>query len=77
MARTFMMKPGLQKPHCSAPSWARKRPKASASFSTPSRVVTSRPSALAASTEQESTGVPSSQTVHRPQFEVSQPLFTL
>src|SRR5699024_3657677 len=35
------------------------------------------PSALAASMEQESTGLSSTKTVQRPQLEVSQPLFTL
>ena len=42
----------------------------------PSRVVTSRPSTRAIVTEHESTGSPSSSTVHRPQLEVSQAHFT-
>src|SRR3990172_5361556 len=43
----------------------------------PSSVVTSRPSTVAASTMQELTGSPSSQTVHAPQLPCSHPNFGL
>ena len=39
----------------------------------PSTVVTSCPSAIAASTVHDFTGSPSSRTTHAPQFDVSQP----
>ena len=45
--------------------------------SRPSSVVTLCPSARAASTEQDSTGLSSRKTVHKPQLEVSQPRLTL
>src|SRR5699024_1586946 len=77
IASTFIMNPGEQNPHCSAPSFARKRPNSSASCSTPSSVVTSCPSTPAASTEQDRRDFPSIQTVQSPQFVVSQPHFTL
>ena len=77
IARTFIINPGLQKPHCSPPSLAKNIPNSSASFCRPSSVVTWRPSARIASVEHDRTGFPSSHTVQRPQFAVSQPLFTL
>ena len=45
------------------------------SFSSPSTVVTSRPSACTASTVQDFTGTPSSSTVQAPQWVVSQPMW--
>lgn len=76
-AIAFMIIPGLQNPHCSAPCPAIKEPNSSASSCSPSSVSTLCPSALAASTEQESTGFSSKNTVQSPQLEVSQPRFTL
>ena len=77
MAKTFIIKPGLQNPHCSAPSCARKLPNSSASLCIPSIVTIFFPSARTARTEQESTGFSSISTVQRPQFAVSHPLLTL
>ena len=70
--------PGVQNPHCRPCSaWkpcctACHRPSAPAR---PSQVVTSCPSAWAASTVQDFTDSPSSSTVHAPQEVVSQPMF--
>ena len=72
-----MVRPGVQKPHCSAPSAAMQRAKAAASSATPSMVVISRPPTRAVRVQQESTGRPSSQTVHSPHDPVSQPCLTL
>ena len=58
----FITKPGLQKPHWSAPWSAMKPTKSAASACKPSRV------------EQDKMGFPSISTVQRPQLEVSQPL---
>ena len=77
IASTFIMNPGEQNPHCSAPSCARNEPNSAASFSTPSSVVTSCPSMLAARTEHDRRDFPSIHTVHKPQFVVSHPHFTL
>ena len=76
-AMVFMTKPGLQKPHCSAPWSAMKPTNSDASSCRPSSVCTLRPLARAASVEHESTGSSSMSTVHKPQLEVSQPRFTL
>lgn len=76
MTSTSMMNPGLQNPYCSAPSSAKKAPKAAACSCTPSSVTTVRPSHRAASTVQESTLLPSKCTVHSPQFPVSHPHLT-
>ena len=73
----FMTKPGLQKPHCSAPWSAIKPTNADASSCRPSSVCTLRPAARATSVEHDSTGTPSSSTVHSPQADVSHPRFTL
>src|SRR5699024_8285276 len=73
MAKIFMIKPGLQNPHCSAPSSARKLPNSSASFCIPSIVTIFFPSARSAGTLQDRTGLPSIRTVQSPQLEVSQP----
>ena len=76
-AIAFIIIPGLQNPHCSAPCPAIKEPNSSASSCRPSSVSTLHPFARAASTEHDSTGFPSRKTVHSPQFDVSQPRFTL
>ena len=73
----FITKPGLQKPHCSAPWSAMKPTNSDASACRPSNVQTLRPSARAANVEQDSTGTSSSITVHRPHADVSQPRLTL
>ena len=74
--------PGVQKPHCSPwhsakPSWigsSRPPPPAPSPFMARSSTVRTRcPSAMAASTVQDFTGVSSSQTTQAPQFDVSQP----
>ena len=49
-ASTFMMRPGEQKPHCSAPSSAMQRAKPADSACSPSSVVTTRPSTRAMGT---------------------------
>ncbi len=69
--------PGVQKPHwrpcsCQKPSWTGW---SWPSFSSPSTVVTSRPSACTASTVHDLTGTPSSSTVQAPQWVVSQPMW--
>ena len=67
--------PGVQNPHCSP--WHSAKPCCTGSsrppLSSPSTVRTWRPSAMAASTVHDLTGVPSSHTTQAPQFEVSQP----
>ena len=70
-------RPGVQKPHCTAPastnaSCTRCRRSPSAS---PSTVVTSWPSACAASTRQAQTSVPSSSTEHEPHSPCSHAFF--
>ena len=58
--------PGVQKPHCSAS--ARTNAATSGWSRRPSIVVTSRPSTVCTSVMHESTGTPSSCTVHAPQW---------
>ena len=76
-ASAFIIMPGLQKPHCSAPWSAMNAPNSSASSLSPSSVVTLCLSTLAARIEQDSTGLSSKNTVQSPQPEVSHPRFTL
>src|SRR5450755_2867176 len=67
--------PGVQNPHCSP--WHSAKPCCTGSStpprSMPSTVSTRRPSAIAASTVHDFTGVSSSHTTQAPQLEVSQP----
>ena len=73
--RAVIIMPGVQKPHCSP--WHAAKPSCTGSSwprrSRPSTVRTRCPSAMAASTVQDFTGISSSQTTQAPQFEVSQP----
>ena len=79
--RAVIIMPGVQKPHCSPwhsakPCWiGSSPPPASPSpfMARPSTVRTLRPSAMAASTVHDFTGVSSSHTTQAPQFDVSQP----
>ncbi len=67
--------PGVQNPHCSP--WHSANPCCTGSSRPPrarsSTVRTRRPSAMAASTVHDFTGVSSSHTTHAPQLEVSHP----
>ena len=73
--RAVIIMPGVQKPHCRP--WQAMKPcwtgSSSPSRASPSTVRTSRPSAITASTVQDFTGAPSSQTTQAPQLDVSQP----
>src|SRR5213083_948448 len=73
--RAVSIMPGVQNPHCSP--WHSTKPcctgSSTPSRSSPSTVRTSCPCAITARTVQDLTGVPSSQTVHTPQLDVSQP----
>src|SRR5699024_891676 len=77
IANTFIINPGLQNPHCSPPSSAKNPPNSAASSCRPSIVVIRLPSTRAAGTVHDNTGFSSNHTVQRPQFDVSQPHFTL
>ena len=67
--------PGVQNPHCSP--WHSTKPRCTGSSrpscSSPSTVRTARPSAIAASSVHDLTGLASSHTTQLPQFDVSQP----
>ena len=76
-AIAFMIIPGLQNPHCSAPWFAIKAPNSAASSCSPSKVSILCPSTLAARMEHDKIGWSSINTVHNPQFDVSHPRFTL
>ena len=73
--RAVIIMPGVQNPHCSP--WHSAKPCWTGSSLPPrarsSTVRTRRPSAMAASTVHDFTGVSSSQTTQAPQLEVSQP----
>src|SRR5206468_6656297 len=70
-----IIRPGVQKPHCSACSALNARwiGWSSPSFASPSTVVISAPSAWTASTVHDLTALPSIRTVHAPHWLVSQP----
>src|SRR6185312_7088313 len=74
--RAVSIMPGVQKPHCRPWHWANAfwtGSRVPPMVARPSTVKTRRPSAIAASTVQDLTGVSSSQTTQAPQLEVSQP----